>query len=112
MMETRRAEYTRPDPHILSPEQRLLVDHRLREGPGTVLGASRRLARDADANADLISNQAVASVALQTPPTVRPNKPEEQSPELSAEPQDVNSAIVSGIGTGTAAAREELMGVV
>ncbi|HEY9579062.1 MAG TPA: hypothetical protein VIR65_04255 [Rhizorhapis sp.] len=105
VIETRAAEFTRPDPTILSPEQRLLVDQRLREGPGTVLGASRRLARDADANADLISNQAVASVALQPPPTVRPNKPEEQSPELSAETQAVISAIVSGIGTGTAAPR-------
>src|SRR3546814_10365041 len=31
VIETRAAEFTRPDPTILSPEQRLLVDQRLRE---------------------------------------------------------------------------------
>jgi hypothetical protein len=65
VIETRASEFRIPDPLILSPEQKLLVDQRLREAPAT-----RAAIRQGDASAldpDAAENQAIAAVALGGP---------------------------------------------
>jgi hypothetical protein len=78
VIETRSAEFTRPDPTVLSPEQRLLVDQRLREAPGTARTAARRLA-ETGTDSDSEAAQGVASLVL------RPAPPREEEPAASQE---------------------------
>lgn len=67
-IETRAQQFARPDPTKLSPEQRLLVDQRLRES-ASVLLATRRPADWADMP-DNKDAQAVASAVLDRPGTM------------------------------------------
>lgn len=68
-IETRAQQFARPDPTKLSPEQRLLVDQRLRES-ASVLLATRRPADWADMP-DNKDAQAVASAVLDPPGVAR-----------------------------------------
>lgn len=68
-IETRAQQFARPDPTKLSPEQRLLVDQRLRES-ASVLLATRRPADWADMP-DNQDAQAVASAVLDPPGVAR-----------------------------------------
>lgn len=61
-IETRAAEFQRPNPLTLSPEQRLLVDQRVRAAQGGPGGAARGLAGEIDENA--IESQSIAAMAL------------------------------------------------
>lgn len=70
VIETRSAEFTPPEPTPLSPEQRLLVENRLRNADAT-----RRLANSG--NADSLGDQAIASVALDAARPRDPVAPEE-----------------------------------
>lgn len=83
VIETRAAEFRRPDPNQLSPEQRLLVQQRLREGT-TTASATRRLVSDGDA--DSMEGLAVASIVLGSP------QPTEKRPLDPAEEAAVDAA--------------------
>lgn len=63
VIETRAAEFARPTPPVLSPEQRLLVDQRLREAglAGRAVAAGRA---DAATDPDRLESQALASIVL------------------------------------------------
>lgn len=64
-IETRSAEFGRPRTPALSPEQRLLVDQRLRDaGLGSRVANIGRTMPDAAVDPDAIEGQALASVAL------------------------------------------------
>lgn len=64
VIETRSAEFTRPDPGILSAEQRLLIDQQLREAPSGARTAVRRLG-STGFEPGSIEEQGVAAIALQ-----------------------------------------------
>lgn len=91
VIETRSAEFVRPDPTQLSPEQRLLVQQRLREG-STTNTATRRLASEGDA--DTLEGLAVASVVLGTTAPSREERPVDPAKEAAA---DAAAALVTAI---------------
>lgn len=92
VIETRSAEFERPDPVTLSPEQRLLVEQRLREVP-----ASRRLASTGlDPNS--LEEQAVASLTLRPTPPDERDKPEDERSASEAAAAALVNAIVNGPG--------------
>ena len=96
VIETRAAEFRPPEETPLSPEQRLLVDQRLRAGPGTAQTASRRLGV-AGLEPDSIEEQGVAAIALSnTRQPARDEDPAESEETLSAEAQALINAIVQG----------------
>jgi hypothetical protein len=93
VIETRSAEFVRPDPTRLSPEQRLIVEQRLRESP---IETTRRLAKEGDA--DSFEALGVASIVLnqpQAPPERRPEDPAED-PALDAAAEAVLAIIGQG----------------
>lgn len=65
-IETRAAEFGRRTNGALSPEQRLLVDRKLREVPASAASAVERIGRN-DVDADARDAQVVASVVLPPP---------------------------------------------
>lgn len=96
VIENRAAEFTRPNPATLSPEQRLLAEQRSREGVATTRDATRRLARSGE---DIASGeaQAVASVVLRTaPPSGRSEPAADPTGGLSEATLTVINAIVAG----------------
>lgn len=97
VIETRSAEFERSDPLILSPEQRLLVDQRLREGPATVQSAAQRLARN-DVDADASDTQGIASLTLprNEPASARTETEQPIDAQLNA----IVEAIVAGTNGG------------
>ena len=100
VIETRSAEFKAPEPAPLSPEQRLLVDQRLREGSVTTRTAAKRLAETGD-DAESMQSQSVASVVLRTPPgEAGDRRPGDPTEGLSQETIAVINAIV-GAGGGT-----------
>jgi hypothetical protein len=94
VIETRSAEFARPDPATLSPEQRLLVEQRARDAGN--FGAVRRLATTGLA-AGSVEEQGVASYAINTAPTPTEEAPKEDM--ISAESAAIINAIV-GAATG------------
>ena len=62
MIETRSAQFARPERPTLSPEQRLLVDQRVREAPSRGLRDRRFEPRATDP--DRADDQAIAAVTL------------------------------------------------
>jgi len=94
VIETRAGEFVRANPLVLSREQRLLVDQRLRDAPATVESATRRFGgNQVDPNAP--DAQGIASVVLVAPaaPIVRA----EQDPTRNLD-QEVLSIIQSAAG--------------
>jgi hypothetical protein len=94
VIETRSAEFARPDAAILSPEQRLLVEQNARDARN--LGAVRRLATTGLATGS-VEEQGVASYAINTAPTPMEEAPNEDS--ISAESAAIINAFV-GAATG------------
>jgi hypothetical protein len=95
-IETRAAEFARPAPPPLSPEQRLLVDQRLQEGRSTAKTAVRRLADEGEANT--VESQAVASVALGNDPRgLTAGRRVEEGTAVSAETKAVIEALVASL---------------
>jgi hypothetical protein len=95
-IETRAAEFARPAPPPLSPEQRLLVDQRLQEGRSTVRTAVRRLAEEGEA--DTVEGQAVASVAIANDSrSPAAGRRDEEGTAVSAETRAVIEALVGGL---------------
>lgn len=93
VIETRSAEFTRPDPALLSPEQRLLVEQRNRPMTNE-RAAAQRLATNLS-DPDEIQDQAIASQVLQTgaPPSDAP----EQEPALPAELEAVVQGVINAL---------------
>lgn len=98
VIETRSAEFARPNPLTLSPEQRLLVDQRLREQslasriPGT---------RSSDADAidpDSAQGQVVAALALDRPGADGKDAAMNTEPGLPAAAAAVVEAILGNAG--------------
>jgi len=101
-IETRAAEFERKSPLVLSPEQRLLVDQRLREAPSTAEMAVRRIGRnDIDANAS--DAQSVASLVLGQPSAGQVTAP--SAPSSALDPTTATGALVQAIIEGTQAAQ-------
>jgi hypothetical protein len=97
VIETRAAEFVRPDPTTLSPEQRLLIQQRLREDPTSGANAARRLARDGDA--DSLQGLGVASIVLNRPPAPSEEKPTDPAKDAAAEAAALVTAIINQTGS-------------
>lgn len=91
VIETRAAEFQRPDPATLSAEQRLLAEQQTRER-GSAQTAARRLAMGS-ADPDSLEEQAIASMVLPEPAVPVEERPAEES--LSAEAAAIIQAIVA-----------------
>jgi hypothetical protein len=91
VIETRSAEFAKPSPSELSPEQKLLIDQQLLAREGDLSSATRRLANSGDTDND-IAAMGVASVVLAR------NQPETKNPEQ--DPQ-TDAAIQAFIGALT-----------
>ena len=92
-IETRSAEFQRREAPVLTAEQRLLADQRLREPPMTWRNAARRLADTRDAEA--IDTQGVAALVLERDADpARTATPAEAGRLLSAEAQALVDALV------------------
>lgn len=85
ILELRAAEFSAPGPAVLSPEQRLLGELRQPEERLTGTSAAMRLryATASQPDADLQSNQELASVYLQTPETPVQQEPAEPDKNAS-----------------------------
>ncbi|PWG01910.1 hypothetical protein [Sphingosinicella humi] len=97
VIETRSAEFVRPDPTLLSPEQRLIVQQRLREDPASRTEVTRRLAKEGDAAT--LEGLGVASMVLNQPasaPTDQPKNDPAENPAIDA----AAAAILEIIGQG------------
>jgi hypothetical protein len=98
VIETRSAEFKRPAPAQLSPEERLLVEQRLRERPAGARGAARRLAEQGE-DAGSLESQGVASVVLRNAaPAQREPQPRDETQGLSQEAAAVVNAILGPQG--------------
>lgn len=93
VIETRAAEFERPDSTPLSPEQRIIIAQQLRERAGSAAGAAKLLAMGS-LDADSSEGQAVASIMLKPPP--EPVKEKEPVDDANAE-QQAAAAIVNAI---------------
>ncbi|MGN6155367.1 MAG: hypothetical protein ACTHN4_06500 [Sphingomicrobium sp.] len=88
VIETRSADYARPSPTELSPEQKLMIDQQLLASEDSLSSATRRLANSGDPNS--IEAMGVASVVLTQ------NQPEAQKkPELDPQADAAIQAIIS-----------------
>lgn len=97
VIETRSAEFARPDPAALSPEQRIMAEQRLREASPSLQTVVRRLANN-EGDPDSIEAQSVASVVLNRPAEPAPKKPEEPAENAST---DAAAALVAAIINAT-----------
>jgi len=80
-IENRAAEFTRPDPTELTPEQRLLIAQRAQDVLAGADNAAKRIGRN-DVDPDDAGAQGLASIVLPDPPSApsgRPSKPEQES---------------------------------
>ena len=88
VIETRSADFARPAPTSLSPEQRILIENQSQAEASA--GAIRRLSTRGDANA--FSDQALASTVLDAAQAARPATPEAE-PTMDAATAAVIEAI-------------------
>lgn len=91
VIENRAAEFSRPDPTALSPEQRLLLEQELREGALDFQAAARRLANTGES--DSLEAQGVASVVLT--PSAESNKPDKPEDDAAADAAAIVGAVVN-----------------
>lgn len=63
VIETRAADFAKPSPLVLSPEQRLIVDQRLRDAPASAQAAVERIGRN-DVDPAAADAQSVASLVI------------------------------------------------
>ncbi len=93
VIETRSAEFARPGPTELSPEQKLLIVQQLLAAEGGLTSAARRLANSGDTEND-VAAMGVASVVLTQ------NKPEKtKQPEEGGQTDAAIQAIISVLTT-------------
>ena len=99
VIETRAAEFARPNPLTLSPEQRLLVDQRLRDATATSRSPVVRPADAAAADPDSPESQAVAALVRgQTRPDDAKSPTDAVPAELPAAAAAVIEAILGNAG--------------
>ncbi len=98
VIETRAASYDAPERPTLSPEQRLLVDQRVRTAPDGPLNAAQRLGNNAiDPAAP--GDQVIASVALApTPAPAEEGRPGATLDDVDRQTLDLIGALVEGLG--------------
>lgn len=95
VIETRAAEFQRPETTPLSPEQRIIIAQQLRERAATAGGAAKLLAMGS-IDADDPESQQVASVVLKSPAEpVKEKKPVEEPTEAEATAAAIVNAIVN-----------------
>ena len=80
VIENRAAQYARPSPTRLSPEQKLLIDRQLQAREESLADATNRLATSGDADNSL-DGMGIASIVLD-----QGNKPAEQPEKKSPDP--------------------------
>lgn len=97
VIESRSAEFIRPEPVSLSPEQRLLVEKRLRDAPANSRNAARRLGGSSTDNS--IETQGVASVMLGMS-RVGEERPVAAEDQQAVEAAAIVNAIING-GSGS-----------
>lgn len=98
VIETRAASYDAPERPTLSPEQRLLVDQRVRVAPAGPLGAAQRLGSN-DIDPAAPGAQVIASVTLGSPDR-EPEGAKAGAALGNVDPQtiDLIGALVEGLG--------------
>lgn len=77
VIENRSAEFTRPDPNGLSPEQRLLLEQEVREGALDPVRGARRLAVTGDSDQSLAAMGVAAAVMRPKEDAADNDKPNE-----------------------------------
>ena len=92
VIETRSAEFAKPSPSELSPEQKLLIDQQLLAREADISSATRRLANSGDTDND-IAAMGVASVVLTR------NQPEPKKPEQDPQTDAAIQAFISVLTT-------------
>jgi hypothetical protein len=92
VIETRSAEFARPSPGELSPEQKLLMDQRWVVGEDNLSSATRRLANSGDPD-NSIESMAIASVVLNQNQADEAKKKPEQDPQTDAAIQAIISVL-------------------
>lgn len=102
VIEARAAEFAAPGRPSLSPEQRLLIDQRVRETPAGIAGAAARVARnDIDPNSP--DQQGISSVVLMPPvPPAAPSPGSPASPDAGLQgfnqpTLDILQGVVEGL---------------
>jgi hypothetical protein len=83
VIENRAAQYARPSPTRLSPEQKLLIDRQLQAREESLADATHRLATSGDADNSL-DGMGVASIVLEQ--GSKPTEPEEKGPDPQQDP--------------------------
>ncbi len=89
VIETRSADFARPSPAELSPEQKLLLDQQLLASDGSLSGATRRLANTGSPD-NSIEAMGVASIVLTQSEPKQDKKPDRD--------QQTNAAIQAVLG--------------
>jgi hypothetical protein len=93
VIETRSAEFTRPDSIVLSPEQRILVQQRLREAPAGPRMGAKRLAENGDPDSE--DSQSIASIVLRSPTQPREEEAAGEEDATAAEAAAIVNAIIN-----------------
>ena len=93
VIENRAAEFSRPAPTELSPEQRLLLDQEMREGALDTRSATRRLATTGQPDNSLEA-LGVASIALQATSN-QAKKDEKEDAAKAAEAEAIVNAVIN-----------------
>ena len=93
VIETRAAEFTRPDTTPLSPEQRIIIQQQLRDRGSTADSAARLLAIGT-IDANRAEDQAVASIVLRKPPEPPKEKKPDEEPTAA---EQAAAALVNAI---------------
>jgi hypothetical protein len=83
VIENRAAQYARPSPTRLSPEQKLLIDRQLQAREESLADATHRLATSGDSDNSLDS-MGIASIVLDQ--GTRPREPEKKEPDPQQDP--------------------------
>lgn len=98
VIETRSGEFVRADPLVLSPEQRLLVDQRLREAPSGAQSAVQRVGKN-EVDPSALDTQGLAALTLQSQGEA-PVAPEAEPSTTQAAAAALVQAIVEGARSG------------
>jgi len=93
-IEKRAAEFTRPSPTELTPEQRLLIRQNATASEPTIQSTLRRIGRN-DVDADDPDAQSVASIVLETAPP--PPTPPAPDPTSDVNPDVPNEIVIETI---------------
>ena len=88
VIENRSAEFSRPTPNPLSPEQRLLLEQEVREGALDSQNGARKLARSGQAEESLAA-MGIAATVLQ-----RTDKPEEREDDNVKKAAEIVGAVI------------------